>query len=373
MFFIILISFLSGFYAAVLLWLLAGLQRLSSPTCDEKPFVSVIVAARNEEENIQNVLHSLLDQSYAQDRYEIIIVNDQSTDRTADFVRALGNKRIRLLTTTNRDRVRSPKKNAVNLGVQSARGEIILLTDADCRPPRQWINGLVEYFEPEVGMVIGFSPCELPALSTVADYLLALESLSLAVVAAGTTGWGYAATCNGRNLAYRKKVYNQVGGFEKINRFVSGDDDLLLKLVQQTEWHIRYAYDRRLAVPTTLVKKLKHFANQRLRHASKGFHYEIKKVIGLIAVYFYNLFVFLSFPLALFTPLSLWVPILLVTIKAAFELLVLYRFASKMGRLNYLWIFPLAELLHVPYVVIFGLAGPFAKFSWKNNSKGTHD
>ena len=366
MLFIILMSFLSGFYAAVLLWIFAGLLRLSNDASTAQPFVSVVVAARNEEEHIQALLKSLVDQNYPKDLYEIIIIDDESTDSTAGLVREFGKDRICLFTTENRDQVLSPKKNAINLGIEKSKGEIILLTDADCRPPSGWISGIIELFTPDVGMVVGFSPCELPALHSVSGSLLALESLSLAVVAAGTAGWGYAATCNGRNLAYRKKVYHQVGGFEKISQFVSGDDDMLLKLVQQTEWKIRYAYHHSLAVPTTLVNSLKHFAHQRLRHASKGFHYESKKVVGLVAVYLYNVFVFLSLPIALLTRMSLWTPVVMIGLKSFFEFLVLFRFASKMQRLKYLWSFPLAELLHVPYVVMFGAAGPFKKFKWKD-------
>lgn len=368
MLYLILIGFLSGFYAAVLLWVLAGLHRLSLPFSEERPFISVIVAVRNEEDNISRLLNALVGQDYPEDNYEIIIVNDQSTDRTAERIEAVQDRRIRLLTSEHRDTVFSPKKNAINLGIQQARGDIVLLTDADCQPPPGWISGIVQLFAPDVGMVIGFSPCELPALRTISHKLLALESLSLAVVAAGTAGWGYPATCNGRNLAYRKRVYEQVGGFEKIRHFVSGDDDMMLKLVQQTEWKIQYAYDPRLVTPTVLVNSAGQFFNQRLRHASKGFHYEPRKVVGLAAVYLYNVLVILSLPLSVFFHLSLWTPIVVVALKALFEFLVLLRFASHMQRRRYLWVFLPAELLHVPYVVLFGALGPFIKFKWKDGS-----
>lgn len=368
MLFLILISFLSGFYAAVLLWIFAGLGRLSLPSSPDEPFVSVVVAARNEEENISRLLGALLEQNYRRDNYEILIIDDQSTDRTAAIVNAVQDRRIRLLSTENRDAVFSPKKNAINHGIQQARGEIVMLTDADCQPPPGWISGIVGLFAPDVGMVIGFSPCELPAIKNTIQRLLALESLSLAVVAAGAAGWGYPATCNGRNLAYRKSVYEQVGGFEKIRHFVSGDDDMMLKLVQQTEWKIQYAYDPTLTTPTLLVHSLGQFFNQRIRHASKGFHYEPKKVAGLAAVYLYNVLVFLSLPLTLFFHLSWWTPVFVIGVKAFFELLVLYRFAAHMRRRDYLWVFPLAELLHVPYVVVFGALGPFKKFKWKDGS-----
>ncbi len=365
--FIVTLAILSLFYSAALLAILAGLKRLRLSSTGHEPFVSVIVAARNEEDHIGALLTALTHQNYPRRNYEIIIVDDQSEDRTAQIVHAFDDERIRLVETTNRKRVFSPKKNAINLGIQQARGEILLLTDADCAPPPGWINGLVRLFTPDVGMVIGFSPCELPALTSPFAYLLALESLSLAAVAAGTTGWGHPATCNGRNLAYRKKVYEQVGGFKKIQHFISGDDDMMLKLVQATDWKIQYAYQADLIVPTHVVKSAQQFAHQRLRHASKGFHYNLAKVIGLLLVYFYNLMLFLSLPMALFQQLSWWVPIIFIGLKAFFEFLLLLQFASTMQRRSYLWIFPLAEIVHIPYVVLFGALGPFKKFKWKES------
>ncbi|MBN1466136.1 glycosyltransferase [candidate division KSB1 bacterium] len=350
-------------YISALLWIFFGLNRLRSKTTADQPFVSVIVAARNEEENIEQLLGALTRQNYPASRYEIIIVDDQSTDRTAARVASFADDRIKLLQTENRHQVISPKKNAITLAIHAAKGEIILLTDADCRPPAQWIEGMVRLFTPEVGMVIGFSPCELPRLSFPFGYLLALESLSLATIAAGTAGWGVPATCNGRNLAYRKQVYEQVGGFGKIQNFVSGDDDLMLKLVQRTEWKIQYAYASHLAVPTFLVKNLRQFVNQRLRHASKSFHYDFKKVVVLLIVYIYNLALLVGVPI-LFYQKSPW-SLLFIGLKAYFEWTLLFRFAAHMRRVRYLWIFPFAELLHVPYVVIFGALGPFIKFTWK--------
>ena len=363
--YILTLGIFSGFYVIVLLLIFMGLGRLRVSTSDVEPFVSVVVAARNEEENIQALLAALTRQNYPSHLYEIIIIDDQSTDRTATIVSSFDSHKVRLYRTTNRDQVISPKKKAIHLGIQKAKGEIILLTDADCVPPECWIKGIVRLFTNDVGMVIGFSPCELPRLSFPVGDLLAIESLSLAAVAAGTSGLGYPATCNGRNLAYRKKVYEQVGGFDKIQNFVSGDDDLLLKLVQASSWKIQYAYDRRLVVPTKAVKNLRQFGNQRLRHASKGFHYHTGKVIGLILVYLYNVMIFFAVPLALFQNLSAWVPIFFIGLKAASEFILLCRFAAAMDRLHYMPIFPIAELLHVPYVVIIGALGPLKKFKWK--------
>ena len=355
----------SACYAAVLLWIRAGLRRLDQGFNAEQPTVSVVVAARNEAVNIPSLIQAFKNQDYPPHLFEVIIVDDESEDETAELLRGESDARFRWVQTVNRRLALSPKKNAVDLGIRHARGEIILLTDADCRPPSGWISGLVRLFTPETGMVTGFSPCELPRLRTLSDRLLALDSLALAAVAAGTAGRNAAATCNGRNLAYRKSVYRQVGGFNEIAHFISGDDDLLLKLVQRTKWRIRYAYDAELIVPTMRTDSFRQFIRQRLRHASKGFSYSLKKVVALVLVYGYHVLLFTAPAVGLTGSTSLPAVLVALSVKASADFLLLRRFAKHMRRAHYLSVFAVAELLHIPYVVVFGALGPFLKIKWK--------
>jgi len=347
-----------------------GLRRLSIPASMGKPSVSVVVAARNEERNIGTLLSALISQDYPAERYEIILVDDASTDGTApiiqDFQSKHGQSRIRHLVVKDRQNVVSPKKHALSLGIGQANGEIILLTDADCAPPPGWISGITEYFVLPVGVVIGFSPYELPRLKGFWEYLLALDSLALAALAAGTTGWGRPATCNGRNLAYRKEVFEQIGGFEDIQQFVSGDDDLFLRLVvQKTPWQVAYAYDPELVVPTQLLSSWRQFYHQRIRHASKGRFYGRRATAVLAVVYLYNLLLVTAFFLAVIVPPLLLVFLAALFAKAFAEFALLYTFAKRMQRTAYLRFFPLAVLLHIIYVVAFGALGQFAGFRWK--------
>ncbi len=367
---LILLCLLTLGYAVALVWVLLGLYRIPKGKSDAQPYVSVVIAARNENENIELLLAALIAQDYPADKYEIIIVDDESEDSTPALVEKTINETarppIRLLHTKHRDQVVSPKKNALALGITASHGDILLLTDADCAPPPHWILGMVSRFTSSVGMVIGYSSYELPQLCGWGAYLMALDSLSLAAVAAGTSGWGKPATCNGRNLAYRKKVYQEVGGFEEIKNFVSGDDDLFLQLVlKKTRWSVRYALDSRLVVPTKILKNFRRFYHQRLRHASKGLHYEKDKIAILIGIYLFNLMLFILIPFTLLTHYLPEIPFLCFGLKTILELHLLTQFAIKMRRLKILIVFPLAALVHVPYVVIFGAMGQFAKFNWK--------
>ncbi len=367
MFFYLLLIMTAG-YIAIILWITLGLFRIPKTESHDQPFISVIVAARDEQDNIVALLQSLTEQNYPKEKYEIIIVNDGSTDHTAEYIQSFQSEypdsKITQLFTENRESIISPKKNAITMGIEHAKGDLILLTDADCFPPVGWIQGLVKRFTPETGMVIGFSPYELPSIDTIPAKFLALDALSLAAIAAGTSGWGFPATCNGRNLAYRKSVFKEVGGFEKIKQFASGDDDLFLKLVlNNTDWKIRYAYDADLEVPTVMLSNISQFFHQRMRHASKGLHYEPVKIMILVLVYLFNLFLLITLLGLLFGIINSTLFLLFAKFMADFLLLAV--FAGKMKKWHYLTIFPLASIAHLFYVVIFGALGQLKWFKWK--------
>lgn len=346
-----------------------GIGRLAGHANAATPHVSVIVAARNEAENILALLEALARQDYPASRHEIIIVDDASEDDTAalatGWIKARSADRMRLLHSVGREAVTSPKKHALAQGITAASGEILLFTDADCQPPPEWISTLIAFFRPEVGMVIGYSPYELPQPRTLGERLLALESLSLASLAAGTAGWGRPATCTGRNLGYRKTLWSELGGFNAIARFISGDDDLFLKMVvQHSRWRVAYALAPQAVVPTRLLTSTGSFFRQRLRHASKGFYYGWRMTTILALAWFFNLLLLASLAGTLFGRAALW-PWFCLSLKAAGELVLLLRFAQPMQRLQTLALFPLAEMLHILYLLLFGALGPLTRIRWK--------
>ncbi len=371
--FTILPSTLTLGYICLLVITTVGLFRLNKPVSTTKPFVSVVVAARNEERNIQSLLSSLLCQEYPSTQYEIIIVDDDSNDRTVQHILETAQKQshpsIHLIRSKNREGVTSPKKHALSQGIRHSRGEWILLTDADCEPPRSWITGMCRYIDPETGMIVGYSPPDLSESQAFWQSFFQLDALSLAAMSAGTTGWRVPITCNGRNLAYRRSVFDQVGGFSQIDQYVSGDDDLFLQLVRhQTPWNIAYAYTADTLVPTHPPRSLKAFFYQRIRHASKGFHYHARKTIVLSLVYLYNLLLLITVPISLLSPQVSPIPLLCWGGKTFFEWVLLAVFARRMNRLALLRGFLLSVPLHLVYVVIFGALGQWKSFRWKEST-----
>ena len=364
---ILLICLITGgcFYCGVLLWLIVGMTHLHNNAAAATPFVSVIIAARNEAVNIRPCLEACLNQTYPSSRYEVIVVDDRSQDRTGEIVKTLTSRyhNLTVLRVTDTHPHMAPKKWALEYGISRARGEIILTTDADCRPSPGWIQSMTACFTAGVALVAGYSPLVRTERRSLLYYFISLESLGLASVSAGSIGGGIPLTCSGRNLAYRKSVFREVSGFRTFGHFISGDDDLLLHTIHRnTDYGIRFATDPSSAVPSEAAGTFAAFSHQRIRHASKGLHYYTALKIGLIMVYLF----YLSLLISIFIPaLFVWAMFIL-GLKSLMELTLLTRSAKWFGQTRLLWFYPAAALLHIPYVIIFGLWGQIGRFQWKS-------
>lgn len=364
--------FLSSVYLIFIILIIYGTFHLPKGIESETPFVSVIIAARNEELNIYECMISVLTQDYPDDKYEVIIVDDRSSDKTAEIVREVmnNNSRIKLIQINQLYPSLAPKKYALQQGIAFSNGEIILTTDADCRPQLSWIKTMVQYFSPEVGFVAGFSPLiPVQEKNSFWGTFLTTDSLGLAVLAAGSIGIGWGTTCTGRNLAYRRKVYDTIGGFNTFGHYVSGDDDLLLHYVRtKTSWQIRYAANPKSIVPSTIQHGLKEFINQRKRHASKfrAYPWDIKCLTA--GIYLLNLLLFISLLGFFCIPGKFMIPILAYGVKYVADILVLITgqkiFKIRISRI----FFPIVSLFYPLYILIFGAWGTFGKFQWKGNT-----
>ncbi len=363
-----LIILLAVGYALGLLRLRRGFFRLTYPASSTWPSVSVVVSFHNERENVVPCLERIIGQDYPRDRLEIIAVNDRSTDGTGEILEALAEKwsglRVLHISTLREDV--APKKRAIGEAIRKARGEIILLTDADGRPGDQWVRGMVENFSRETGMVLGYAPyITRPPYHGWLHGMLALEYFSHAAVAAATTGLGFPVTCVGTNLAYRREVFLQLGGFGRYQHIHTGDDDLFLQRVrEETSWQIRYATHPKTFVWNAPPTSFTAFYHQRLRYASKGFYYPIKVTLPLALYYLFNLLLFLGIPLALLNGQSVWALTLALGAKGLGEGYFLHTAARVFRNGSIMRFFLPAFLLHIPYVVYFGFLGQFQKYRW---------
>ena len=336
-----------------------------------KPFVSVVVAERNEESTIHQPLASLISQDYPEDKYEIIIADDGSDDNTARIVRDFQKKsnNLILLSVTAPDDAVSRKKNALALAVEESRGEIILTTDADCVVTYQWISGMMRYFGRGVGMVAGLSIPFIPNWkeATLFQKYEYIDTIGLFFAAAGALGAGKAFSCSGQNLGFAREAFEKVRGYETIKNHISGDDILLMQLIHNAGYEIRFAFGKETQTLTKSEKKLSHFLNQRTRWASNervqislntGFY------IYLAVVFCLNLLIIVGL---FFTPLyaaGAWL------VKVIGEYIILQK-GIKRFKLNKksLSVFPLWAILQPLYITIVGIGGKLHLFSWNKKSR----
>ena len=373
--FVTILEILTFIYVVIALLFLLGLFHRRSGRNKIKYTVSVIVAARNEENNVSQLLFDLSHQTYSKNLYEVIIVNDGSSDRTAHIVTEFARQHdnVHLVTVDAVPPGYSPKKFALQTAVQHSTADIILATDADCRVKSTWIEAMVSYFTPSVGMVLGFSQFGRKRdKQNFLERLQAFDFLQLLAAAAGSCSLGLPWAATGQNLAYRREAFQQVGGYDKVAHRISGDDVLLLQLMRRlTKWQIVFAHSSHAFNTSQPQKTLKALINQRTRWASNG-SYQIhldKLFFGyLVVVFLLNTSLFLGLCIAILA--HTWSVKLLgcLLAKVGAEFLVGVVATRLFNRPDLLKYFPVWALLQIPYVMFAGLLGIFGKFSWKERA-----
>ena len=359
-------------YALFILWLWRGVLRLEPLVpSTSRPFVSVIVAAPKEAQNLPGLLDSLRIQSYPADRLELIVVDDGSTDDTYSILSHHTTRMTNLvpLQVTEVPAGWSPKKWALTTAIKAARGEIIVATDADCLPGSRWVETMAGCFDDAtVGLVMGPAPVMASWLGRWYEALF-LDSISLDALAAGGASNGLSLTCTGRNLAYRKQAFEDVGGFSGVEHLVSGDDDLLLHKIAGAGWGIRFALALSATVPSPPPVGWRAFLHQRLRHASKGRTYYSIPTSALFKVLLpliYMANVGVLFSLVMLATTLQWYWLAIPVVKLAAEAQLVYTYLARVPGQVRPGTFLLTGLIHPLYVTVFGLLGNFYNVGWKS-------
>lgn len=258
-----------GFYLIPYTAILRRVRRIKKgdvPHTIEQPPVSVIICARNESDNLRRFLPLVLEQNYT--NYEVIIVNDGSCDDTEDVIKDL-QKIYRNLYITNipqETRIISHKKLAITVGVKAAKNEILLFTDADCRPlTPDWITSMVRNFDNQTEFVLGHGNYyrEQGFISKMVSY----DTLTIAMQYMGFALLGHPYMGVGRNMAYRKSTFFRLKGFAGFLHVASGDDDLLINAFGKK--HNTRIEPSREAETLSLPKtSFRDWHYQKLRHLS---------------------------------------------------------------------------------------------------------
>ncbi len=366
---ILIFIILSIHYFFFLFKILTGLKKLKKTSLNDirDEFISVIVPFRNEAENICRSLNSLKNLNYPLDKYEIIYVDDNSTDNSYKLLESeKGNGNIKLLKLPGEIISNGNKKRAVEYGIKNSAGDIIITTDADCIHKKNWLRLLLNDFNPDTVFISG--PVELEDDSSLFRKIQKSEFEGLVLAGAGLIGSGTPVICNGANIAYRKKVFEEANGFDDNIKLASGEDEMLMqKISGMKKGKIKFCWNKEALVRTESCKNLKEFLNQRKRWASKSLFYADKFLILRLTMIFLFYTGLIIQPVLIFWGHSfLWITFILsVIIKILLEFRIIKKGWEILTGRNNIFIFLLTELLHVPYIVFTALFGLFGNFEWK--------
>jgi glycosyltransferase involved in cell wall biosynthesis len=343
---------------------------------DSIPFISIIIAARNEEKNIGKCIQSIMGQSYPADKFEIIITDDHSTDQTVSVIESFQKENIKILHLADfvfGQKLNSYKKKSIDTALQFAKGELIVTTDADCVAKENWLATLAHFYQQKMPVFVAL-PVNFNDPSTddsiirkLFKIFQSLDFMTLQGITGASVFTKVHAMCNGANLAYEKNVFFKVGGFEGIDQLASGDDMLLMQKIQaQYPDRIAFLKSKEVIVNTAPAETLKDFMNQRIRWASKAGHYTDKKITGvLLLVYLVNAWMFILGIFSFFDLNAFYLFMFSLVIKTLAELFFLFPVAQFFEKQQQLWWFLPAQPFHIIYTVIAGWLGKFGSYQWK--------
>ncbi len=329
-------------------------------------FISVIVAARNEENFLEKLLEILINQNYQ--NYEVIISNDRSTDSTQEIIEEFSKKSsiLKFITIEKESEKFVGKKNALNEAIKISSGEILAFTDADCLPSKNWLKEINRMYENDVDIVAGYSPLISQKNNSFLNKIKNLERSSVFAVTAGSFFWHWGITCTARNFSYRKSIFEKVNGFSSISHIRSGDDDLMLQKISKFSKKMKFMFSPDSFVPSYDKEDFKSQISLEVRRGSKWKYYTLPIKILSLTIMIYYLFLLYFLIIGLSNPIFLKLFIYSFVAKTLSEFLILFTFLLRIGKLEQLSVFIFAELFYIPYFIFFGLKGTFGKYKWKN-------
>lgn len=319
-------------------------------------FISVVIPARNEPD-LYLLLSDLNHQDIASDNYEVIVIDDHSLKKIISS--GNGEKLFHLKEGFH------GKKAALTLGIGQAKGNIITTIDADCRVGREFIRNIHKVFSNN-DIVLSPGLIRYSPASNLFEKMQALETSAVMGMGVALHRMGLPSLSNGANLAFTKKIWLEVGGYQKHQHIPSGDDEFFVQdIVKKYPQQVLYRTERESIVSTTANKSFKDFMHQRLRWAGKWRkHKNIRIQAIAVAVFLVHLMICAGLIILFREYNAIFIGLFLL--KFILEDYLILKVSKKLRAHFSLFPFIILQLLYSPYVVIFGLAANFVPFKWKD-------
>jgi cellulose synthase/poly-beta-1,6-N-acetylglucosamine synthase-like glycosyltransferase len=371
---IVFLIFVLLVYLVTVAQLIYGFCKIKTfhPThLQQKTFFAIVIPFRNESDNLPILLESVRNLNYPEDLFEIILVDDDSQD---DSVRKFYNWRMEngKFQTTLLENIRlsdSPKKDAIGRAIPIIKNDWIVTTDADCVLPPNWLLTIDNYIQRhEVSMLVGLVVYECRKYSFLHQFQR-LDFSSLQGTTIGSFGMGIGFMCNGANFAYRKSLFEKLGGFKGNDQTASGDDVFLLqKAMQKCPEQVHYLKAKSTIVKTKPMDSWDSLFQQRVRWASKTGSYEsvfAKDLAIIVLVCNLSLLLSLASCVSGFMPLPLLGSLFLA--KFIFDFILLYKTNRFLYHKRMRFVI-LGSLLYPFFCVAVALSAVSGSYQWKGRN-----
>ncbi len=362
---------LYAFYVSVLIqliyyWVIFGrlaFYKNKNQTRESQP-VSVVICAKNEYYNLKENLPLILEQNYHD--FEVVVVNDVSDDETYFLLKLFKEKYNNLKIVNFVDNVNffKGKKFPLSIGIKCAKNDLLLLTDADCRPDSpEWIQNMQQQFHSGTEIVLGYGKykTEKGFLNKIIRFdtlHIALQYLSMAV-----SGYPYMGV--GRNLAYRKNLFYRQKGFICHYKIKSGDDDLFINsAANKKNTKIMISSDSHTV--SEAKKTFSTWVAQKRRHLTAGKYYKSSTKVNLGLYSFSQIVFFATFAALVSVDYTLLIVLSLFILRLISQLIIFKRTMIKLNERNFLIGIPFFELFFIIFNPILVLYNTFSKpDKWK--------
>ncbi len=367
-------------YYGFMAWVLHGWNSLTNDEMPSNPsdpiFVSVVIAVRNEEKNMPGLLSSLTLQSYPHDQFEVIFVDDGSTDHTVGYIEKYQKKAsFFMIVMENKyspNQKITPKKAALMKGVEASKGEVILMTDGDCWFGKKWLESMALPFANKNTMFVS-GPVALAGKDGLFANIQTMEFASLIGTGAAMIAQGYPLMCNGANLAFRKDAFHAVNGYHGFEGSSSGDDVFLMQKIHAAfRGSIVFQKTSKSMIYTAPQNSLKELIHQRKRWASKWNQYLLLASWVLpVLLFMHYVTIIVGIFLAIAMPSTIWGLGIFMGIKIFLDYIFLKKVMYFCNLRFQFWVFALCEFLYPIYALFMGISVHFGDYQWKGRTHKT--
>jgi cellulose synthase/poly-beta-1,6-N-acetylglucosamine synthase-like glycosyltransferase len=356
----------AAIYIFIQVLLLAGFLKYlkSSRGYSDNLKISVITASRNEADNIKNFILASSGLDYPSENFELIIVDDNSTDDTYKLSEELIGRKENFRIIHCGDKSLPAKRGALLKGIEESSYPYIMITDADCIPSSGWLRTASALFEQGYNFIFGSAPL-LRKENNFISSVSCMENLKNHFLSFSLASLGLPYTAAARSMGFSKEAFFKIGGYNNTLDTLSGDDDLLLREAVRNKLKIKAIYDEDALVFSHTPSSLTEYMTQKTRHTQSSFHYLFKHKLILSSWHLLNLFMIFSPVLMIVDTQFIWVFSLRVLTAMVIFSMIQGKFGYKFNPLEMLWYDIICEV----FIVFNFFNALFRKPEWKQNRK----